>query len=233
MPQGSQDRDGKSFDSEILELLDILGNSGIQMRDGAAGRLNALAGLISRWNKAINLVSRKDIGRLVSYHFADSLSLLPIIGPRRGIRVLDVGGSNGLPGLAVSCVCPDISLLICDGRSKRAAFLKEACETAGPGNTFELSRIDDSEFVSRHAESFDLILARAVTGLGLLLRWCLPLLEPGGMLVAYKGSRCRSEVKAARRYFFGHGGGVISVMGSPMSKRYNSLRKFAIAIKRT
>jgi len=222
-----------SFDREVLELLDILGNSGIEIRDGAAGRLSALAGLITRWNKAINLISRKDIGRLVSYHFADSLSLLPIIRPQRGMRVLDIGGSNGLPGLAMSSVYPDINLLICDGRSKRAAFLEEACEAAGPGNGFEVGRIDDPGFVSRHAESFDLILARAVTGLGLLLRWCLPLLEPGGVLVAYKGTRCRGEVRAARRYFFSHGGAVISVMGSPLGERYNPLRKFAIAIKRT
>lgn len=217
---------------EMLELLDVLGDSGVEISDGAEARLSGLADMIRRWNRAINLISRKDIERLVSYHFADSLSLLPVISPRRSLRVLDIGGSNGLPGLAITSVCPWVNVLICDGRSKRAEFLEEACAVAGPENDFEVGRVDDTEFVSRYVESFDLILARAVTGLNLLLKWCLPLLRPGGALAAYKGSRCRSEVKAARRYFFAHGGASISVMGSPLHERYNPLRKFAIATKR-
>jgi 16S rRNA (guanine527-N7)-methyltransferase len=229
--QGSQDRGRKPFDMEVSELIDALSDSGLRMRDGAADRLVDLAGLISRWNQSINLISRKDTERLVSYHFADSVSLIPIIAPARRIRVLDVGGSNGLPGLVISSVCPGVDLLIRDGRTKRAAFLEEACAASGPGNTFEIGRVDDREFVSLSRESFDLILARAVTSLKLLLKWCLPLLKPGGVLAAYKGSRCNAEAETARKFFFARGGSLLTVVGSPLNKRYNPLRKFAIAIK--
>jgi 16S rRNA (guanine527-N7)-methyltransferase len=179
----------------------------------------------------MNLISRKDTGRLVSYHFADSLSLLPVIAPERHIRILDIGGSNGLPGLVLSGVLPEADLLICDGRTKRAVFLEEACGNAGPGHAFTIGRVDDRDFVAGHVESFDLIVARAVTGLKLLLKWCLPLLRPGGMLAAYKGSRCNSEVALARKYFFTHGGALLAVVGSPLKNRCNPLRKFAIAVK--
>ncbi len=219
------------FDIEVKELVDVMEDSGVRIRDGAAERLAGLAGLIGRWNQAINLISRKDAGRLVSYHFADSLSLLPIVSPERRVRLLDIGGSNGLPGLVISSICPDVELLICDGRSKRAAFLEEACALAGPGNDFEIGRVDDRGFESRNAESFDLIVARAVTRLRLLLKWCLPLLRPGGMLAAYKGTRCGSEAAAARKYFFSSGGIMLGVMESPLKNRYNPLRKFAIAVK--
>jgi 16S rRNA (guanine527-N7)-methyltransferase len=231
VPQGSKARGGTPFDTEVSELIAIMVDRDVRVRDGAVERLAGLAGLISRWNQAMNLISRKDVGRLVSYHFADSISVLPIISPQRGIRVLDIGGSNGLPGLAIGAVCPDLDLLICDGRKKRAAFLEEACAAVGPGSGFEIGRVDDREFIARHPESFDLIVARAVTGLKLLLKWCLPLLKPGGALVAYKGSRCGSEAAAARKYFFSNGGSLLVVMSSPLEDRYNPLRKFAIAVK--
>lgn len=229
--RGSQHRGGGPFDREVSELIDIMSDSGVRVRGDAAERLAGLAGLIERYNRVINLISRKDTGRLISYHFADSLSLLPVISPRRRIRVLDIGGSNGLPGLVIASACSNIELLICDGRSKRADFLMEACAAVGPGNEFEIGRVDDQSFVHRNRESFDLILARAVTGLKLLLKWCLPLMTPGGVLAAYKGSMCADEVRVARKYFFAHDGWALSVIGSPWQKRYNPLRKFAIALK--
>jgi len=216
---------------EVKELIDVMSDSGVNVCDGAVGRLTGLAGLITRWNQAMNLISRKDTERLVSYHFADSMSLLPIISPQRRIRVLDIGGSNGLPGLVMSSVCPDIEVLICDSQKKRAGFLEEACAAVGRGNGFEMGRVNDREFLRRHAKSFDLVVARAVTGLPALLKWCLPVLKPGGVLAAYKGSRCPEEVAAARRYFFAHGGRLLAVMDSPLKERYNPLRKFAIALK--
>ena len=216
---------------EVKELIDVMSDSGVNVRDGAAGRLTGLAGLITRWNQAMNLISRKDTARLVSYHFGDSMSLLPIISPKRRIRVLDIGGSNGLPGLVMSSVCPDVEVFICDSQKKRTGFLEEACAAVGRGNGFEIGRVNDREFLRRHADSFDLVVARAVTGLPALLKWCLPILKPGGALAAYKGSRCADEVAAARKYFFAHGGCLLTVMESPLKERYNPLRKFAIALK--
>ncbi len=206
-------------------------NSDVRVRDGAVARLDELAHIIRRWNRAVNLISRKDVGRLVSYHFADSLSVLPIVSPRRDVDLLDVGGGNGLPGLVLASACPGVRVLVRDGRKKRADFLEEACAAVGGGARFEIGRVDEPDFVRRSGESFDLIVARAVTRLRLLLKWCLPLLKPRGVLVAFKGSRCGTEVRAARRYFFANGGAVLAVMTSPWDKRCNPLRKFAIALK--
>ena len=231
MPQASSDKDGRKIEAEVSRLMDIMKAGDVYVEEGAHHRLTALAELVARWNEAINLISRRDTGRLVSYHFYDSASLLPIITPRRRIRVLDIGGSNGLPGLVLSCICPNLEVLIRDGRSKRRGFLEEACGTAGPANRFEIGRVDDRDFVARNAESFDLIVARAVTGLKLLLKWCLPLLRPGAMVAAYKGSRCGAEVALARKHFFAGGGVLLGVVDSPLRERYNPLRKFAIAVK--
>ena len=40
-----------------------------------------------------------------------------------------------------------------------------------------------------------------------------------------------AEAAIAREYFFSNGGRLLCVMESPLDKRYNPLRKFAIAVK--
>ena len=190
-----------------------------------------LAETIERWNREINLVSRKDMARLVSYHFCDAASLLALLRPDRPVRMLDIGGSNGLPGLILTAVSPHIDLDICDSKRKRKPFMDEACALVGQNARFEVDRIDSPGFRARYAEAFDLVVARAVTRLRLLFRWCAPLLKPGGRLVAYKGSRCFDEVKQAEGYVLGHSGDMIMVIDSPWAEKCNPLRLYAIAGK--
>jgi 16S rRNA (guanine527-N7)-methyltransferase len=218
-----------SFEEEVKGLALRLDRAKVELRGEAAALLNRLACAIDRWNKVMNLVSRKDIGRLASYHFADSASVLPILRPRRQIDMLDVGGSNGLPGLVLSALSPHLRVKICDSRHKRQDFLREVCDDLGVDASFEIDRVDSAGFQKRHARIFDLVVARAVTALKMLFTWCLPLLKPGGILVAYKGSRCLKEVAQAEEHFFGSGGRMITVVKSPWADECNPLRLFAIA----
>jgi len=215
----------------VVELVTRLRRAKVDLRERAVESLLGLARAIARWNEAINLISRKDTTRLVSYHFADSASILPVLRPTPYKDVLDIGGSNGLPGLVLTALSPHLRLAIVDSRHKRQAFLEEVCRSQEGDIRYEIDRVDSKAFKDRYAESFDLIIARAVTRLRLLLKWGMPLLKPGGCMVAYKGSRCVEEVERAQSYFFGHGGRVISVIQSPWSQECNPWRLFAIALK--
>jgi len=216
---------------EVEDLIGMLDRSGIKVRPDAGESLMRLADLTYRWNKRVNLVSRKDIARLVSYHFCDAASLLPIIRPEIPIRLLDVGGSNGIPGLVLSALSPSIEVTVCDSRQKRKGFMDEACEALGKQATHVIARVDSESYVTANLGRFDLIVARAVTRLRLLIRWCLPLLRPGGYLAAYKGSRCREEVRQAEAYLWTHGGNLVMVLGSPFADKCNPLRQFAMVGK--
>ena len=222
------DRKAVSFSEDVVSLVDLLQREGVSLRDSAVDRLASLSCTIEHWNKAVNLVSRQDIGRLVSYHFCDSASLLPIMRPAREIDVLDVGGSNGLPGLVLASLSPYVRVLICDSRKKRQTFLEQACKDFGGVVSFKVARVDGKAFQDEYAAMFDLIVARAVTKLRHLLRWCMPLLKPGGCLAAYKGSRCLEEVRQAESYIWAHGGVLVTILRSPWADRCNSMRLFAI-----
>ncbi|MFC1799509.1 16S rRNA (guanine(527)-N(7))-methyltransferase RsmG [Candidatus Eisenbacteria bacterium] len=216
-------------EDEIEVLLDLLRKSGIDPRPEAKLHLAGLSKHINHWNNMLNLVSKKDIGRLETYHFCDSASVLPLLGLQNPVRLLDVGGSNGLPGLVLAATSPHVRTHICEPRHKFEGFLEAACGSLAGEATYELDRVDSPDFLDRHRGSFDLIAARAVTRFKNLLKWCLPLLAPGGRLVAYKGSRCLEEVGQAEKYFWSHGGRHIVVAGSPWAKRCNPLRLFTIA----
>ena len=212
-------------------MISMLDRSGVEIREGAGDSLVGLGGLIHKWNEKVNLISRKDISRLVSYHFCDAASLLPVIKPEAPISLLDLGGSNGLPGLVLSALSPNIQVTVCDSRQKRRDFMDQACAAIGKSASHVIARVDSDSYRTANLERFDLIVARAVTRLRLLLKWCLPLLRPGGYIAAYKGSRCVDEVKQAESYLWAHGGNLVMVLGSPFAGKCNPMRQFAIVGK--
>ena len=212
-------------------MITMLDQSGVGIREGAGESLVRLDGLIRKWNERVNLISRKDISRLVSYHFCDAASLLPVIKPEASINLLDLGGSNGLPGLVLAALSPNIQVTVCDSRQKRKGFMDEACAAIGKSASHVIARVDSDTYRTANMERFDIIVARAVTRLKLLLKWCLPLLRPGGYIAAYKGSRCVEEVKQAESYLWAHGGNLVMVLGSPFSSKCNPMRQFAIVGK--
>jgi 16S rRNA (guanine527-N7)-methyltransferase len=216
---------------DIGRLVEMVSACGVSVRPEAHDTLAGLAETIHEWNKRVNLVSRKDIERLVTYHFCDAASLLPVISPGTGTDVLDVGGSNGVPGLVLAAISPDIAVTVCDSRQKREGFLKEACALIGDRASYVMDRVEAEIFRTENAAKYDLIVARAVTRLKLLLKWCLPLVRPGGVLAAYKGSRCSEEVGQAEGYLWSHGAGFVMVLGSPFASNCNPFRQFAVVGK--
>jgi 16S rRNA (guanine527-N7)-methyltransferase len=227
----SDQREAIGFKEEIRGLHDLAGKAGIILREDAVVRLEKLGAHIREWNRKVNLISRNDVHRLISYHFCDSASVLPIVRPQGTTRILDIGGSNGLPGLVLAALSPHFDLTICDSKRKRAGFLEAARKDVGESVSIEIDRVDNAIFQEKYMTTFDLIVARAVTRLKLLLRWCLPILAPGGLLVAYKGSRCIEEARQAEQHLWANGGRLLIVVGSPWATRCNPLRKFAIAGK--
>jgi 16S rRNA (guanine527-N7)-methyltransferase len=222
------ERKAPEYERDIRDLLCTLDEKGIAAGPGAGRLLRELGETVCRWNKRVNLISRKDIHRLVSYHFCDAASLLAVFDPRSPLEMLDVGGSNGLPGLVLGAISPTFRVTVCDSHTKRAGFLAEACDLFRGRATYLIGRVDDAAFRAQNAGKFDLVVARAVTRLRLLLKWCLPLVRPGGFIVAYKGSRCIEEARQAEPYLWAHGANLLMVIASPFAGLCNPLRQFAI-----
>ncbi|MBM9463859.1 16S rRNA (guanine(527)-N(7))-methyltransferase RsmG [Aeromicrobium sp. YIM 150415] len=137
------------------------------------------------------MIGPREAPRLWDRHLLNCVVVTPRIPD--GSRVADVGSGAGLPGLVWAIARPDIEMTLIEPLLRRTRFLDEAVERLGLSNVvIDRRRAEDVDL------RFDVVTARAVAALGKLGRWCLPLVAPGGALLAMKGSSASDELEAAR-----------------------------------
>lgn len=138
------------------------------------------------------LIGPREVPRLWDRHLTNCgvvLSRVP-----RGAVVADVGSGAGLPGLVWAIGRPDLDVTLIEPLLRRTRFLDSVVEELGLGNVRVLrARAEDVQ------ETFDIVTARAVAPMEKLAKWCMPLLRPGGSLLALKGRTAADEVSSARR----------------------------------
>ena len=155
---------------------------GVELDKAKLDRLVAFAQLLRRWNTAFNLVSRRDIGRLVARHLLDSLSLAPRL---RGRRVLDLGTGAGLPGVPLAIAHPLLNFTLVDRGERRIRFVQQACME------FEIANVDAiaADFASFRATAlFDTVVSRAVAKPAALWRVAEKLLASEGVVLLQVGA---------------------------------------------
>ncbi len=142
--------------------------------------------LLQEWNSKVNLTAIRETEDIITKHFIDSLSLLKYL-PKKKIRLVDIGTGAGFPGIPLKIMRPDIELLLLESVGKKCKFLEEASALLNIPN-IEIANARAEE-VGRHVnyrESYDVATARAVSRLGIIGEYALPLLKVGGILLAQK-----------------------------------------------
>jgi len=117
----------------------------------------------------------------------------------RAARVVDVGSGAGLPGIPFACARPDLRIDLVEPLARRVTFLEEAVAALAlaPRVSVVRGRAEERAVVRRVAP-VAWVTARAVAPLDRLAAWCLPLLQPGGRLLALKGRRAAQELNEHR-----------------------------------
>lgn len=135
------------------------------------------------------LIGPKEADRIWSRHIVNSAALLPFL-PTEG-TVIDVGSGAGLPGLVIASARPDLEVTLVEPMERRCEWLEYAAGKLGLQNlTVVRAR---SESLGRSLRA-DVVTARAVAGLGKLIRLTSKLIAPDGGLLALKGRRSYQEV---------------------------------------
>jgi 16S rRNA (guanine527-N7)-methyltransferase len=161
----------------------------------APGRLRALeeyAALLASAGVLRGLIGPREVSRLWDRHLVNCGLLAPLIP--EGARVADLGSGAGLPGLVLALARPDLHVTLIEPMARRVAFLLEACAHLGVQRvTVVRGRAEESA----GRTEFDAVTSRALAPLPRLLAWSLPLVAPGGVVLAMKGSSAAAEIEQA------------------------------------
>jgi len=173
-----------------------LASLGVAIDGAARDAIDVHVRLLLAWNAAINLTAITDPAAIARLHIADSLGAVPVIRGGPHATLLDLGSGGGFPGIPIAAVLPATRVTLVDSIRKKAAFLEAAVLATGLAGRVSV--------VSVRAETlgpgyWDVVLARAVGALADLVEVALPLLAPGGRLVAWKRGELTAELAAAGR----------------------------------
>ena len=139
------------------------------------------------------LIGPREVPRLWERHVLNCAVIHPAIA--EGQMVIDVGSGAGLPGLALAIARPDLEIHCVEPMLRRTNWLSMAVDDAELSNvTVHRGRAEEFWGVL----SAPVVTARAVARLGLLATWCLPLLLPGGSMLAIRGASVAAELETER-----------------------------------
>ena len=131
------------------------------------------------------LIGPREVPRLWNRHVLNCAVLGELVP--QGVRVVDVGSGAGLPGIALAIARPDLQVVLVEPLERRTTWLDEVVADLGLGVRVLRARAEEVAGTERAA----VVTARAVAPLDKLARWTLPLVQPGGELLAIKGRSAR------------------------------------------
>ena len=173
-----------------IEFIEALKNLNIQLTDKQLEQLNQYYRLLVEWNKVMNLTGITEEKEVYLKHFYDSLTIARIIDLKKESTLCDIGSGAGFPGMVLKIAYPDLKITLVDSLQKRITFLNEVVKQLDLKD-IELVHARAEDFAKNNREKYDVVTARAVAPINILIEYCLPLAKVGKYFVPMKGNISR------------------------------------------
>jgi 16S rRNA (guanine527-N7)-methyltransferase len=193
---------------------------GISLAAPVRQAVDTQARLLLAWNRAINLTALREPAQVAVGHVADSLSALRLLDAVPKGSLLDIGSGAGYPGLPLGLALGVRRLGLVESVGKKARFLETVARAVGEelaaagaaAPTIEVhpDRAERLAGAAGQETGWEIVTARAVASLPRLAELALPLVAPGGLLVAWKrddgAGALEREIEAASAAIVAAGG---------------------------
>ena len=145
-----------------------------------------------------NLTNIKELEEVYIKLFYDSLLLSKTVDLTKTLTLADIGSGAGFPGLVIKIMFPSVHITLIEPTLKRCNFLNLVINELGLKD-IEVVNARAEEYIKDKRESFDIVTARAVAPLNILLELAIPFLKVEGTFLAMKGSNATDELKEASK----------------------------------
>ena len=160
---------------------------GIEVNDKKLEQLEKYYELLIEYNKVMNLTGITEKDEVYLKHFYDSLTISKIIDLNKENNLCDLGSGAGFPGIVLKIFYPNLSIVLVDSLNKRINFLNKVIEDLNLKKIQAVhARIED--YSKENKENFDVVTARAVAPLNILLELGINLVRVGKYFIALKGN---------------------------------------------
>lgn len=151
-----------------------------------------------KWNQRINLSAPSTLGQTWQRHILDSAQLLAIEPQAR--QWLDIGSGGGFPGLVIAFLLRERggSVDLVESNRKKTGFLQAIVGEFDLPARIHARRIEDVHKLVRQPQ---VVTARALASLPLLLDLAAPWLTNGARGLFHKGRDYRAEVEESAHHW--------------------------------
>ena len=169
------------------KFIEELKKMDIELTDNQLKQLEKYYELLVEWNEKFNLTNITDKEQVYLKHFYDSITLDKIINLKEQDSLCDIGTGAGFPGLVLKIVFPNLKVTLVDSLNKRIIFLNEVIKELKLSN-IKVYHDRAEDFARENIEKFDIVTARAVAHLSVLLEYSIPMVKINKYFIAMKAN---------------------------------------------
>lgn len=171
----------------IEEFINETKKLGIDVTGEQLEKLEIYCNFLLEYNTHTNLTAIKNREEVYLKHFYDSLTLVKSIDLTSIENLLDIGTGAGFPGMVLKIFFPNLQIYLVDSNNKKTKFLNELKDKLNVDKV-EVINARIENITSRFINSIDVVTARAVTNLPVLVELALPLVKVNKYFIAMKGN---------------------------------------------
>ena len=198
---------------------DVKQKYGIELSEKQLTLFNDYYEYLIEYNKITNLTRITDKEEVFYKHFYDSITLMESLDLSKVQTICDMGAGAGFPSIPLKILYPHLKITIIDSLGKRITFLNKLLEKL---ELKEIVLIYDriENYAQSNLESFDVVTARALGKLPLILELGLPMIKLNGFFVAYKSSAYLEELEQSKDALRILGGEVLKIVDIKLPLSY-------------